>query len=500
MTLNLQDYQAADKSVLACAVFLTERINHPDGHAEAVENLVPVFLAKKDVDTAAALADSVENSFVRDKLLVKVAEKCAEIGDDEYAMQLAEAIEDRLFQDEARERIAIQKAENGDLENALKLADSVGHNSASIGAIAARFYLNGDENRALALFGKIEDSNIAIENLQNLALRLHEKGQTEKALNVLEKASAEAENLELPEEKVRALHGTGAAFSAIGRNDKAIEILAKANNLAENLTGVHRNALLNQISVAFLNAGSLELADRTLDAVNDKTVIAATLTHYAENYHKREEREEALEILEEAAALLKSQHEKETRNSQEKYSVMGTIAVQFAQFEKYERAIALALENPFEKERFSALSQIAQRAAASNRNDLAQSALGEIAEETARIKASLLVCAAILKNENTEKALEILREAQARAQDIDAPSAKIELLNLTAAHFHNAGEKEKARELFRESLRHVSKIYDESLRAVTLAKLGEIYDKLDYELTSPEREDLQQLLAKTAKF
>src|SRR4051794_12351991 len=110
MSPQLIDFQTAENDLLACAAYLAQNIGNSDGHAEAIKEIVPYYLEKGEVDLAAQLADSVEDTFVRDKLLTAVAEKCAEIDDDEYALQLADAIEDVGLRAIAFERVAIQKA------------------------------------------------------------------------------------------------------------------------------------------------------------------------------------------------------------------------------------------------------------------------------------------------------------------------------------------------------------------------------------------------------
>src|SRR6476620_4799108 len=84
----------AEHDMLAAAAYLAENITSADGRAEAMKAIVPIYLAAGNVDLAAELANSIDEPFARDRLLVQVAVKCAELDDDEYAVQLADAIED----------------------------------------------------------------------------------------------------------------------------------------------------------------------------------------------------------------------------------------------------------------------------------------------------------------------------------------------------------------------------------------------------------------------
>jgi hypothetical protein len=101
-----------------------------DGYAEAMKEIVPRYLEKAEVDLAAQLADSIADPFVRDRLLSDVADKCAEIDDDDYAFQLVESIEDAGLQGEARERVAMRKAAAGEFEKASEIAAALDEPSA----------------------------------------------------------------------------------------------------------------------------------------------------------------------------------------------------------------------------------------------------------------------------------------------------------------------------------------------------------------------------------
>lgn len=500
MSVSLTDVQAVESGVLECARFLAERINGVDGYAEAAANIIPFYLAKNDVDTAAALADAVEIAFNRDQLLIKVVDKCAENDDDEYALQLAGAIDDPIAQEDARERIAIRKAEKFQFEKAFEIAETVDHNSYSLGVIASRLLANGDEERALQTIEKVEDSSVKANYLQDMALHCNENNQTEKALNLLEKAREETKNLDIIEEKVRVLQSIAFSCREIKRNDKSIEILAEAQNLAETLEGIHQNSLLSQISIGFLQSGSIDLADRALDLVSDKTVIAATLTHYADEFYKTGEQAEAVEIIEEAYAILKSQHDRDVRNSREKFSTANSIAVQLASCGETERAIEVALENPADDERFSALARIAYTSATENKTDSARRAISEITDEGKRLEALISLSDAESKKGSSAEALNLLQEVYSQIETVNQMSLRVPMLNELAVRFYKAGETETARRIIRENIKNISKIFDESLKATALASLSTVYEKLEIQPDEAEKNDLLTLLRQPPRF
>ena len=106
----------AEKDLLAAAAYVAERVGGSDDRADAVAVVVQRYLVRGEVDLAAELANSLDDPFMRDRLLIAVAAKCADLDDDEYALQLADAIEEQGLQSQAREMIALQKARKGEIK------------------------------------------------------------------------------------------------------------------------------------------------------------------------------------------------------------------------------------------------------------------------------------------------------------------------------------------------------------------------------------------------
>ena len=183
-------FDQAESDLLSCAAFLAERIKSSDGHATAMQTIVPRYLAKGNVDLAAELANAVEDPFSRDKLLTDIAEKCAELDDDEYAMQLAEAIEDHGMQAQAFERVALVMTGKGNIKSASEVADAMAHPDFVYAGIAIQQAANGDETGANATLQQIEFATARAGALQQIAAKQIERKESENALNSLELAIA----------------------------------------------------------------------------------------------------------------------------------------------------------------------------------------------------------------------------------------------------------------------------------------------------------------------
>ncbi len=488
------DAEQAQANLLSCAAFLAEDIRSAEGHASAMKEIVPHYLAKGDVDLAAALADTVDDPFVRDRLLSKVAAKCAENDDDEYAFQLVEAIEDHGLKLEARENIALKKAAAGEFERAFEIAAELSHPSNVLGIISYYLTAENRDEEAQQTLSRIEYPAAKVNALQLIAEHYEKNGQTEKVNYALDAAAAAAEEIDFPEEKIRILQYVAEHYRAGGRKDKAIEMFDKAKTIAERIDGVHRDNLLAGIALGFLRAGSLELADRTLDMVGDKTQISNSLTGFSQEFWDNGERDDALETLEEAYAILKSQKDSEIRDSSARYKLWGTIAVQFAKYEKGERAIEIAQENIAENEQMSALSQIAHVCVAQGKDELARQAISAIVEDAHRMFALIGISDAKNNLGEREKAVEFLNEAAALCETVPQLASRSAAYNEFTTRFHNYGENTKSRSLSHENLETIAQIRDESVQAVALAQLAEIYEKEHFTPTDNEKVIMLQML------
>lgn len=485
--------EEANTNLLSCATYLAEDVRSSDGHADAMKQIVPRYLEKGDVDLAAALSDAVDDPFVRDRLLTLVAEKCAAIDDDEYAFQLVEAIEDYGTQSQARERIALQKSAKSEFEKALEIAETLEHPDNVFADIALHKAAQNDESGALGMLSKIEFPYAKAVALQNIALLKLQKEETDKASQYLEKAAQAADEIEYTEEQIRAFTDIANHFIEAKRNDRAIEYFDKARASAESLDNIHRDTFLGAISPGFLRAGSVDLADRTLDLVADKTQMTSALVSFAQIFNDKGEREEALETLEEAYAILKSQKDLEIRSSQARFNLWSGIAVLFARFEREERAFEIAQGITDESTQMSALSQIAQTLALEGNDETARQAINAIAEDSERLHALIGFSDAKNRLEKRAEAVELLNEAAQLAETVPHLAPRSQAFIELARRFRDYGETDRARALSHENLETIAQIRDESSRAVCLANLAEFYEQANFDLTDNEKEILQSM-------
>lgn len=480
--------------LLSCAAYLAEEIGGSDDRAEAIAAVIPHYLAKGEVDLAAELSNSVDDPFVRDRLLIAVAAKCAELDDDEYALQLAEAIEEYGLQSQAREAIALTKAEKGDLAGARAVADSVIHPDHALGGIAVKQAERGDEAAAMETISEIDYPGSAAIALLAITSMKVEKGENEKAVEYLETACSLALEIEHDEEKIRTLIDIGNLYFDAKRGDRAIETLDRAREFAEELDNVHRDNLLAAAAHGFIRAGSVELADRTLDAVTDKTQIATALLGFAREYWRRDEHDDAFEALDEAYEVLRSQRETETRDSKLRYGLFGSIAAQFAGFERGERGIEIAQEIADENQSMSALGQIAKILTSQKNDELARTALNAIPDDAHRMFALISLSDASVANDEHENAVRFLNEADVLAEEVPQLASRSSAYNAIADRFVNLEDLPKAREIARKNLGLIATIRDESSQVTSLAELAGSFLKAGFAPDEADAEIIRAIL------
>jgi hypothetical protein len=469
----------AANDLLTCAAYLAESVSSGETHAAAVAAVVPYFLEGGNVDLAAELANAVDDPFTRDRLLISVVAKCADLDDDEYALQLVEAIEDTGLQAQGYEQVGYAKADKGQLEKAADIAVMMVHPDGILVRIAARKAADGDLAGALSTIREIEFARDAVIAFNSIAAAKIRNEENEPAVQMLSLAEEKAAEIEHDEERIRSYCEIGNLFIEAGEKGKAVQVFETARAEAEELDNMHRDALLAHTAIGFLSAGSVDFADRTLDAIADKTQIATVLLAFARDHWQKDEREDAVEALEEAFAVLRSQHENETRDSRAKFNTLGTVAAQFAGFQKCERAIEVADVIPDESHRTNALSQIAQIAVTSGLYEIAGQAASEIKGELEHALTLMGMGRAARDAGDLEMSDKFVTEAESSVSKLLEPTARYNALLELSKLYHLNGEPEKRDACFDDAMAALVDVRNSNFKVTGLAELSKMQDEFD---------------------
>lgn len=494
MANHLIEIENAESDLLACAAFIAEGIGSADGHAASVSDAALRYAARGEVDLAASLADTIQDPHTRDVVLTEIAVRCVDLDDDEYALQLAGAMEDYGFQQQALHNIAARQASHGRLEEAVATAETMDDSLVTFGEIAARFHDAGDTARADEILEQIDLPSVRVQVLNAFAAAQIKRGES--PVEILNQSLAETKDLEVAEERVQIFLEIAARFHDAGECEKAQTILERAAQLAERLEGRFRDSAFTQIALQYARIGDFAAAENSLDPIEDMQQTAQVYTGIALEYADADDLENAAANLEEAYAVLKSQPDRAIRDSKSRFQLFATIAIQLAQIGKSERGLEIALENPVEASRNTALTNIAAICAAQNNETLAHQAANSIEDFASRIFAYLAMSDAEKQNGSDEKSLQILNEAHSLSEEVEQMSVRSQALNEIAVRFAETEDAEKASAVLHESLKTAQTILDQSHQSNALVNLAETYEKLNLELTEQERGTLHLIVRK----
>lgn len=479
-----------------CAAFIAETLTG-DHHAAAMSAVLPNFLAKDNVDLAAELANTVDDPYTRDRLLQLVAERCAEIGDDEYAVQLADAVEEFGLRSQTYERVAVKKIAAGDIDKGIEIAETLLHPDSVYAAAAIRSAADGNADGAREMLDKIDYAPERIYALINIASAAFDAGKADEAAKVLSDAAAAAETVDHEEERLRALRDIGNLFAEIGRGEEAAAVFEKMAGSAAELDNVNRDSFLGSAAIGLLRSGQRTLALETLDAVADKTQRSTALLGFSKEHWRADRKDEAFEALEESLSVLRSQKEAETRDTPAKNALLSSIAIQFAGYGKDERAAEIAEENDDDMQVLSSLSQIAQIAASQGDLESAKHTLNSIEDDSYKVFALIGVADAVQKNGDDAAAAAMLDEAAGLAETIPQLSSKASAYVELSHRFLAAGRNEESRTNATRALLTICEIRGEATLCAKLAELANVYEKSGFELNDEELERLNILVNST---
>jgi tetratricopeptide (TPR) repeat protein len=488
--------EAAGEDLVSCAVFLADKMRSAEARAVAMQNVIQRFLDKDDVDSAAEYADTIGDPFLRDRILIRVIAKCVAMNDDEYGLQLVDAIEEEGSRAAGLEAFALQKAAKGETDEAIRIAEDLEHSSEAFAGIAVNLAKAGESVRAEEALERIDFFRARVDAMIEIAAFHLKNGDKDRGVKMLERAFAVCDEIEFDEDRIRSYIEAGSRFVEAEKKDRAIAAFDEARKLAEQLDGIHKDNILANISVAFLQSGSVDLADRTLDLVADKTQLGFALAGFSRVYHEDGEEQESLDAAEEAYAILRSETEKQIRDSKARFQVYSSIAVQFARVGKFERAMEMAHEIPDPGLEKSTLVNIAQVCVLRSEDEHFRQAVNALEQESDRVAGFISASDAKSSLGLTEEAIALVDEAAEMLESVPQIISRSELQMEIAGRYHFYGAEGKSRDAATAGLNIVPEILGDGNRAIALCELSEIYDRAGFEVSEAEKEVLEGIVRK----
>ena len=257
----------AERSPLACALFLAQRLPETVHRAQILEQIGLAYLELDQDDRAARATQLIGDSPHGANMLERLARRAIRAGRSEQGLRFARQIvtTHALFGVELLTDIALQHVRRGQYADALKVAHGAGRASSSAWVMS------------------------------EIASRLTHPGQQATALAMLDQAAQLAQRVSHPPLKSLVLGQIGHAYVRLGHSDRALQTALNLQELR------HRITLLVAITQAAVEAGEPERVSgliQHLQASQERPfLIAQALTEIAEKHLELGLAEPARDVL-----------------------------------------------------------------------------------------------------------------------------------------------------------------------------------------------------------
>jgi tetratricopeptide (TPR) repeat protein len=488
--------EQAKSNMSACAGYIVERITNSDAKTEASGKLVDYYLSIDDVDNAAECADSLSDPFARDTFLIGVIAKCVDLKDDEYATQLVDAVEDPGLKSRAKAAMALRLGARGDYTRALEVADSIVDSSDTLAGIAYEMAVAGNNDLAKETVSKIDFLSPRVDVESQIAGLLLKNDQKPASIEWLELAELESGEIDFVEERIRVRIAIGNVYFDAGEIAKGGVVFAKAAEESVVLDNVHREGFLVAAAIGLLKCGEVEAADEVLDKVEDKTEIAGCLSGFSRFFQQNDEMEDAVEAIEEAFAMLKSQTEYEIRDTKARNLMLANVAIQFQRVGLNQRAVEIAHQNEDGRRRNEALTSIGQLLVMDGKADEADDVIKGVEPESERVAAFIGLSDAANTVDNTEEAVQYAVGALELLSEVEQHIVRADVSDEIAMRLNAYGRTSAAVDAARNNIDLVAAIRDEGGQAAALLRLARVYKTLEIEPGAAELETLDTIVKK----
>ncbi len=388
----------AERSTLACALFLAQRLPETVYKAQILEQIGLAYLELGQDDRAAQATQLIGDSPHGANMLERLARRAIRAGRSEQGLRFARQIvtTHALFGVELLTDIALQHVRRGQYADALRVAQGAGRASSSAWVMA------------------------------EIASTLTDPGQQATALSMLDQAVQLAQRVPHPPLKSLVLGQIGHAYIRLGQSDRALQTALTLKDSR------HRTTLLVAITQAAVEAGEPERVSgliQHLQASHDRPfLIAQALTEIAEKQLEFGLAERARDVLSTArhVAVAIEEHAQRAR-------IIGRIALGYLEAGRSDTAHALVetIQDPLQ--RLDARVQLA----------LGQVEVGDL--EAARQTAETMTDQ--MRRAEIEESIVLsylnrgeLQQAHQLAQAIQAPGQRAEALGHLAHSYLEFGQ------------------------------------------------------------
>lgn len=483
------DLERAQGDLLHCAALVAESLAGTDAYAEAIGPIAAEFARRGEFDLGVNLADGISDPFARDQVLADIAVVCAGTGDTDYAVELIDSLDEVSFQTLARANLAVAEAERGNAERAIELAQQLEDPSGALAEIAIRLAANGQFAEAIDAAEGAEFQGSRAWAFTEIGAKYLENGNHEEGQANLERALEEADELELPDERISLWLDVAVPLKAAGDDDRIGEIVEEAETEAPDIASeVARDRSLTRIVETNAMVGRFDKADELIETIEDPLQAAAAMISLAPHLRTAGQTEKARTALDEALKLINETDVWEERSLNAKERLQANIAVRYFEAEDPAKAREVAESIHTENLRAQILFTLASRLLDAGEIESAKAMMEPIPGDYTR---------AIYWTEFGRRLAETNPEAAARALERarkEAPKAA-NLFQRADAYSRIAAQSggETARMWYTKALDTAAEIAGSTQRALALLSLAQAYAAAELDLTAAEKETLGEI-------
>lgn len=489
MAERVIDRDQAEKDLLYAAGSVAETIDGTGGYAEAIGAVGREFARRGEFDLGVSLVDTIDDPFARDEVLADIAVICAAADDVDYAVELLDSLDEHSFMTLAKANIAVAEAERRNAERALEFAQQLEDPSGALAEIAIRLAAQNKFTEAVAAAEGAEFEGSRAWAFTEIGARYLEQDNREDGLENLERALEEADELELPEERISLWIDVTVPLKSAGETERIGEILDEAETEVGGIASeVARDRALTRIIESNAIIGRFEKAAELTETIEDPLQAVAAMTATVPHLREGGETEKAAAILDEALQLTSGTDVWEERSLATKETLLAAIAIRYLEGDNLEKAREVANSIHTERNRATALFSLATRLIAREEIEAAKQLVALIPDDYTRtiywVEFSRLL---------TESHPEASADVLGRARD-DAP--KSENLFQRADAFSRIGAQSGAegRTWYTQALETASEISGATQRSLALLSLAQAFSAAAIELTAEEKELVRQVL------
>ena len=479
---------------LAAASRVASAIKNADSYDELAAAIAYRYAQRSDFDRAVDVADTINDPFAMEKSIADIAVLLNADGQEDGAFELIDSIEDPSHAANARSQIAVAHAAAGNVDRALEIATAMDDTSGTLVDIAYQCADQDIHDRAIEIVGLMDFPLGAVWVRCRVARDYHKSGRVEEALEMLNLAFDETEEVEPPNERAAALAELAVRFQEFGSDEKSAQVLLLAMEVAETADEDFQDAAFSQIAAGHARLKQYDSAVSVTEKIDSVYLAASTLVELAIIEHEDESRhDDAVLLLSDAYDLIVEDEPHSQRDEAQHNYLLARIGVTYALFDELDRAIKASFAINELDMRFRALSDVAMQFVQVEKPDDALTMARKIEDESICTGTLIKIARVLITTGSKDQGLGVLTEASRLFEKLERPFDKSQLAASLAIAYAEDDDSDRIGPTIKQALEFARLIADPSAKTAALLTIADACGKTGYELDEQSKEALWEI-------